>query len=244
MQLADLLREMLNEDSQDVWENERTPTPVRRFGVRLHTAGLSIGETVAILELLGVDRSHGAVWNWVHTLSEAQSDPPTFTRANSRAAHQIASDLRTTEPSRVAVDEKQIEVDGEKKWLYAAIDTNSKLLLEIDVFSRRGTDPTAAFLHRLTEKHDLADTEFLVDASGYLTALARHELSGRLDYRTRNHIEKWFQTVTMRIDRFHAYWRGSQSSVRRWLQRFRHHYNHERPNQALDGRTPAQEVQN
>jgi transposase InsO family protein len=60
----------------------------------------------------------------------------------------------------------------------------------------------------------------------------------------RDHIEKWFQTVTMRIDRFHTFWRGSQSSARQWLRRFRHHYNHERPNQALDGKTPAQEVQN
>ncbi|QGA81370.1 Transposase [Halomicrobium sp. LC1Hm] len=74
--------------------------------------------------------------------------------------------------------------------MYAEIDTDSKLLLEVDVFSRRGTDPAAAFLHRLTEKHDFAETEFLVDAGGYLTALARHKLSGRLDYRTRNHIEK------------------------------------------------------
>ena len=77
MELADLLSETLDEDSQDVWENERTPTPVRRFGVRLHTAGLSMGETVAILDRLGVGRFHGAVWNWVHILSEAQSDPPT-----------------------------------------------------------------------------------------------------------------------------------------------------------------------
>jgi len=196
MQPADLLREALDEDSQDVWENERTPTPVRRFGVRLHTAGMSIRETVAILDLLGVDRSHGAVWNWVHTLSEAQSDPP------------------MAEPSRVAVDEKQIEIDGEKKWLYAAIDTESKLLLEVDVFSRRGTDPAAAFLHRLTQKHDVAEKVFLVDAGGYLTALSRHDLSGLLDYRIRNHIEKWFETVTMRIDRFHSFWRGSQSSTK------------------------------
>jgi transposase-like protein len=105
-------------------------------------------------------------------LPEAQSDPP------------------TAEPSRVAVDEQQIEVDGEKKWLYAAVDVDSKLLLEVDVFSRRGTDPAAAFLHRLTQKHNVADTVFLVDAGGYLTALSRHDLSGRLDYRIRNHIEK------------------------------------------------------
>ena len=128
--------------------------------------------------------------------------------------------------------------------MYAAIDTDSKLLLDIDVYSRRGIDPAAAFLHRLTQKHEVSDTEFLVDGGGYLTALFRHELSGHLNYRERNHIEKWFQTVSMRIDRFHSFWRGSQSSARRWLRRFRHYYNHDRPNQALDNRTPAEETLN
>ena len=226
MTLADLLRETLDVDCDEVWENERTPTPVRVFGVRLHSMGLSVREVAAVLRILGVDRSHGAVWNWTHDLAESPADPP------------------TAEPSRVAVDEKQIEVDGEEKWLYAAIDTESKLLLEIDVYSRRGTDPAAAFLHRLTEKHDVSDAEFLVDGGGYLTALFRHGLSGQLDYTERNHIEKWFQTVSIRIDRFHSFWRGSQSSARRWLRRFRHHYNHDRPNQALDNRTPAEEVLN
>jgi len=224
MTLADLLRETLDVPDEDVWENERTPTPVRVFGVRLHSMGLSVREVAAVLDLLGVDRSHGAVWNWTHDLAEAQVDPP------------------TAKPSRVAVDEKQIEVDGEKKWLYAAIDTDSKLVLDIDVYSRRGTDPAAAFLHRLTEKHDVSDTEFLVDGGGYLTALFRHELSGQLNYRERNHIEKWFQTVSMRIDRFHSFWRGSQSSARRWLRRFRYYYNRDRPNQTLDNRTPVEEV--
>ncbi len=226
MQLADLLKETLEVNCDEVWENERTPTPVRVFGVQLHSMGLSVREVVAVLDLLGVDRSHGAVWNWTHDLAEAQADPP------------------TAEPSRVAVDEKQIEVDGEKKWLYATIDTDSKLLLGIDVYSRRGTDPAEAFLHRLTEKHEISDTEFLVDGGGYLTALVGHDLSGQLNYRERNHIEKWFQTVTMRIDRFHSFWRGSQSSAQRWLRRFRHHYNHDRPNQALNNRTPVEEVLN
>ena len=65
------------------------------------------------------------------------------------------------------------------------------------MFSRRGVCPAAAFLYRLTETHEVTDTEFLVDGGGYLTALARQELSGHLNYSTRNHIEKWFQTVTM-----------------------------------------------
>jgi len=188
--------------------------------------GVSLREVKAVLDWLGVDRCHQAVWYWKETAAETQSDPP------------------TAAPSRVTVDKKQVKVDGEKKWLYAAIDTDAKLLLKVDVFSRRGTDPAAAFLHRLTEKHDIADTEFLVDDAGYLTALARHELSGQLNYTERNHIEEWFQIVTMRIDRFRSFWRGSHSSARRWLRRFRHYYNRNRPNQASDGRTPAEVVLN
>jgi len=118
------------------------------------------------------------------------------------------------ESSRAAVNERQIEVDGEIKWLHAAIDTDSRLLLEIDVFSRRGVSPAAAFLHRLTENHETSDTDFLV-GGGYLTALARHESSGHLNYSTLSHIKKWFQTVSMRIDRFHSFWRGSPASARR-----------------------------
>jgi len=42
-----------------------------RLSGRLHAAGLPIRETAAILDLLGIDSSHSAIWNWVHTLSEA-----------------------------------------------------------------------------------------------------------------------------------------------------------------------------
>jgi len=59
----DLLRETIDLPNDDVWENERTPTPVRVFGVRLHSVGLSVQEVPATLELLGIDRSHGTVWN-------------------------------------------------------------------------------------------------------------------------------------------------------------------------------------
>jgi transposase-like protein len=154
MTLTDLLRDTIELPNNDVWENERTPTPMRLFRVCLHSVGLSVREVPVVLELLGVDRSHGVVWNWMHDLAETLA-----------------------EPSRVAVDEKQIEVDGEKKWLYAAIDTDSKLLLGIGVYSRRGTDPAAAFFHRLTEKHDVAGAESLVDGGRYLTVLFGQELS-------------------------------------------------------------------
>lgn len=220
MQLANLLEETLDVDSQDVWENERTPTPVRRFGARLQSMGLSVRETEAVLGWLGVQRSHGAVWRWNHRLADAEGPP-------------------TAQPQRVAVDETAVQIGGTWHWVFAAIDVDTKLLLDIELFSHRGTDPAAAFLHRLTENHDLSETEFLVDGYGYLTALSRLGLSGHLDYTTRNHIEKWFHTLKMRTDRFHTSWVGSRPAAREWLQQFRRYYNRLRPHQALDDQSPV-----
>ena len=129
MQLADLLRERLKIENQDVRENERTPTPVRCFAVRLHSMGLSVREVEAVLDWLGVDRCYQAIWNWKEKLAETQHDPPTAT------------------PSRVAVDETAVKINGEQSWLYAAIDVDTKLILDVALFGRHRTDPAAAFLH-------------------------------------------------------------------------------------------------
>jgi len=224
--LPDLLNETYDGDLEEVWERERTATPVRAFAVRLHQTGCSLRETTTILAELGVERSHGAVWNWVHRLADSGCDPP------------------TAQPSRVAVDETAVKINGEQSWLYAAVDVDTKLILDVALFGRHGTDPAAAFLHGLTEKHDCSEAVFLVDQYGYRTALARLGLSGRVNYTERNLIEKWFHTLKIRVDRFHNSWVGSRRSVREWLAQFMHYYNHQRPHQALDGRTPAAEVLN
>lgn len=226
MELATLLRENLDTATLECWQRERTPTPDRALAVRLHAAGLSLRETAAALELFGVSRSHGAIWSWVHRIANNVADPP------------------AASPRRVAVDETAIKVNGEWLWLYAAIDLDSKLLLHVTVSERRGVDPAVSFLTELTQKHDCSDTVFLVDDFGYRTALSRLQVNGRLDYTDRNQIEKWFQTLKMRIDRFHASWVGSLQSVREWLVQFVHYYNVQRPHQALEGRTPVQEVRN
>ena len=54
-------------------------------------------------------------------------------------------------------------------------------MLEVNVYSRHGTGPAAAFLHRLTEVHDPDDAEFLVDGVNYLTALFPCDLNNHLD---------------------------------------------------------------
>ena len=100
-------------------------------------------------------------------------------------------------------------------WLYAAIDVDSKVVLHARLFQNRGTDPATTFLRELKEEHSVSDTEFLVDGMGYLTALAKPELTGHLDYTDRNIVEKLFQTYTIRIARFHETWNGGQLSAER-----------------------------
>jgi len=77
---------------------------------------------------------------------------------------------------------------------------------------------------------------------GYLTALSQWGLRGHLNYVNRNLIEKCFQMLAMRIDRFHGTWMGGSASEQRWLATFAYYYNFQRPHQALENRTPVEEV--
>ncbi|WP_306061839.1 IS6 family transposase [Natronococcus wangiae] len=209
---------------EESWENEWTATPVRAFAVRLHQTDCSLRETTTILAELGVERPHGAVWNWVYRLADSGRDPP------------------TASPSWFAVDETATKINGEWSWLYAAIDIELKLILDVALFDRHGTDSAAAFLYGLREKHDLSAAEFLINQFSYRTALARLGLNGQVNYTDRYLIEKWFHTLKIRVDRFHNSWVDSRASAGEWIEQFVHYYNHQRPHQSLDGRTPADEV--
>jgi len=165
---------------------------------------------------------------------------PSYNPALYRAYADYYEQDFTAEPDRVAVDEKQIQPENERRaWLYAAIDVDSKVMLHARLLWHRGRDPAEQFLTELKEKHRVGDAEFLVDGMGYLTALARTDLGGELKYTDRNIVEKLFQTYTMRIGRFHETWNGSQASAQRWLTGFIHYYNHLRSHQALDNQPPV-----
>ncbi len=63
MWLADLLSGCYAVEFDEAWERERTATPVRVFAVRLYATGCSLRGTQAILRLIGVKRSHQAIWH-------------------------------------------------------------------------------------------------------------------------------------------------------------------------------------
>lgn len=89
---------------------------VRTFAVRLHATGCSLRETQAILRLIGIERTHQAIWNWVPRLADSGSDPP------------------TAKLSRVAINETAVKINTDRSWAYAAIDLDSRLILDVAVF--------------------------------------------------------------------------------------------------------------
>jgi len=75
----EMLTDTLDTANVECWWHERTVTPARVFTVRLHATGCSLRETQEILRLFGVERSHQAIWQWVHQIAGTAPDPPEFT---------------------------------------------------------------------------------------------------------------------------------------------------------------------
>ncbi|GAB7020971.1 hypothetical protein JCM18750_38330 [Halostagnicola bangensis] len=85
-----------------------------------------------------------------------------------------ALDPPSANPTWVAIDETVIRINSEISWMY-------NHYLDIEFFERRGTDPATEFLQEFIKKHDLSDTEILVDGYCHLF-LFRVKLSGHLNY--------------------------------------------------------------
>ena len=216
--LEELRVEVTNCPGVPFLDTDRTSTPawLIRLACAAHAAAASLAECCDLCERFGVSRTRATIHHWYQSF-----------------AQHYEQDF-TAEPDRVAVDEKQIQLEEEQQvWLYAAIDVDSKVMLHARLSQRRGTEPATTFLRELKEELRVSDAEFLVDSMGYLTALARTDLTDDLNYSERNIVEKLFQTYTMRIGRFHETWNGSQPVLGVWLTVYTAYYNQHRSHQAL-----------
>ena len=136
-----------------------------------------------------------------------------------------------------------LRIDSESRILSSTYAQNLPESLHARLSQNRGTDPATTFLRELKAEHRVSDAEFLVDGMGYLTALAKTDLLGDLNYSDRNIVEKLFQTYTMRVGRFHETWNGSQPSAERWLTAYTASYNRLRSHQALENQTPIEALE-
>ncbi|WP_152039527.1 IS6 family transposase [Salinigranum salinum] len=184
-------------------ERERTPEFAIQVGIQLHLAGLSLSNTKQYLEKLGVERSRTAIHDWVRK-DDLQPD----------------SDV---EPNQSAVDETMIRVNGQRHWLYAAVDPGTNQFLHIRLFQTRTTQLTLLFLRELREKQHRNDVTFLIDAATHLkAALNRLGLRFRVcRHGNRNAIERVFREVKRRTSSFSNTFSNAQLPIAEsWLQAF------------------------
>ncbi|WP_311174016.1 IS6 family transposase [Halobellus ordinarius] len=185
----------------DFVERQRTPERATKLGIQLQLAGLSLSNTVSLLEELGVERSRKAIHDWVQK-----------------------AELQPTEgrnPNHVAVDETVIRINDQQFWLYAAVDPDTNDLLHLRLFSTTTTALTEIFLRELRQKHDVESAVFLVDgAQHFQTALARVGLRFQIERNgNRNTIERIFREFKRRTSSFSNCF-SQPETAENWLQAF------------------------
>jgi putative transposase len=184
-------------------ERERTPEFAIQVGIQLHLAGLSLSNTKQHLERLGVERSRTAIHDWVQ-----------------KADLQPDSDVA---PNQIAVDETVIRVNGQRHWLFAAVDPDTNQFLHVRLFQTRTTQLTLLFLRELHEKQQVSDVTFLVDKAHHLkNALERLGLRFRVcRYGNRNAVERVFREVKRRTSSFSNTFSNAQlPTAESWLKAF------------------------
>lgn len=193
----------LNEIKLGFVEREATPRLLMKLSIQLHLAGLSLSNTVSILEIFGVTRVRSTVHNWVH---KAELEPESG---------------RT--PDHVAVDETVIQLDDEHYWLYAAVDADSNELLHTKLEPTRNNALAHKFFAELREKHHVDDATFLVDGATPLhEACRRHGLDFRYErHGNRNAVERVFREVKRRTSSFsNCFSHTTVETADEWLRSF------------------------
>ena len=187
----------------DFVERERTPEWIMARGIQSRIAGLSLSNTVELLEDLGVQRSRKAVHDWVQ---KADLQPESG-----------------RSPNQIGLDETVIRINDQQFWLYAAADPDTNNLLHIRLFSTTTTALTEIFLRELRQKHDIESPVLLVDAAQHLqTALQRSGLRFQMcRHGNRNAVKRTFRELKRRSSSFsNCFSHVEPETAESWLQAF------------------------
>jgi len=182
--------------NEEIFCREDTATERRVLAVFLYHAGLSYRKIERFVE-----RSHVAVHDWVHK-----------------------ADLQPDEgrsPDHVAIDETVIQINDKQFWLYAAVNPRNNHLLHVRLFHSTTTVATEMFLRELSEKHDIENSLFLVDALRRSGLRFRYEKHGN-----RNSAERVFRELKRRTQAFSNCFSNAQpETAEDWLLTFASFHN-------------------
>jgi putative transposase len=174
-----------------------------KLGIQLHLAGLSLSNTVSILEVFGVQRAHSTVHNRVHKVDLQPEDG--------------------RDPDHVAVDETVIRLNDEHYWLYAAVDPETNELLRTKLEPTRTNVLAHAFFAELREKPTVEHAVFLVDgAAPREDGCQRHGLDFRYErHGNRSSVERVFPDIKRRTFPFsNCFSNAERETANDWLEGF------------------------
>ncbi len=127
--MAEIARPSSHREWIDLGFVERERTFEGAMGIPSHVAGLSLSNTVELLDCMGVQYSRKAIHDWVQK-GDLQPEPG-------------------KPPNQVALDETVIRINDQQFWLYAAANLQSNELLHIRLFATITTALTEIFLREL-----------------------------------------------------------------------------------------------
>jgi len=182
-------------------ERRRTPEWAIHVGIRCHLAWMSLRDASQHLETVGVDRSHVAIREWVHS---ADVQP-----------------ISTVPADQSALDETLIRINGDDHWLYRAVDPKTNEIIHVSLFPATTKQTTRWFLAELHRRYQLDDPVFLVDGASYLgTVLDEDGYRFQVvQHGNRNAIERVFCEIERRTSSFaNSFSHVDPQTVESWLQ--------------------------
>lgn len=163
-----------------------------------------------MLEWLGVEVSHVAVWEWINKLGDKLAG------CGWKPANKLPEEI-------VLMDETVVKQRGESFTLFAALNPSNRNVVHIDVFPTRNYYTTRKFLKEIEELYgELPHTIVTDGAVGYGGAFDQLRINHViLKHDIRNRIERWFQELKRRINTFYASFNGKNvETTQNWLRQF------------------------
>ena len=181
------------------FRRNKIPPEKKIRAAELYLRGLSYRQVAEILEI-----SHTTVWETVQKLAKTIYQPKLLAVKKQR--------------NFIAVDETGIKINGEKKYLWAAIDVESREVLAVWITVTRNYWIARDFLLVVLKSCE-GRPVFLVDrAKWYKSAFKSLGLDFvHITFGPRNSVERWFRTVKERTKRF---WNNFRSNDWRKVHRF------------------------
>jgi len=209
--LSDLLPHELGRTSKKVFRRNKKPPEAKIFACYLYLHGPSFRQAKRLLQDLGLEVAHSAIWYWLQQLGEAAK----------------ALKPRKRRREFLVADETKVRIRNGWIFVFSAIDPKNRELVALWVTKNRECMDVLILLKRALMVCE-GKPVLVTDGGPWYRWPAqrlglRHEvLSGGI----RNSIERWFSTLKDRLRAFDCYFptRGLRS-IENFCRAFRFFYN-------------------